>query len=185
MPMEIEHEGKKLTVYTKDELDTAVAGAKTGLLSEDEAKKLADSAAAKARREAEADLKKLQEELAKSGNSAERIAELEKQITEQAGKLACSEKMLSGIKALTKGGMTVEQAEFLLQHPKFADAKFDSEDGVKTAMESAAALGIKPSDGKPPTPPANGAKGSPSETGNTPQTANLRGALQEFVTAKP
>jgi len=91
MPMTIDHEGKKLTVFTQEELDTAVAGAKSGLLSEDDAKKLADSAAAKARREAESKVKDLQDDLAKSGNSAEKIAQLEKQITEQAGKITGAE----------------------------------------------------------------------------------------------
>ena len=161
MPIEIEQNGVKQTVFTQAELDTAIAGAKTGLLSDEDARKMVDSAAAKARREAEAKLGTLQDELAKAGNSAEKITGLEKQIAEQAGKLTGSEKTLNGIKALAKGGLSIEQAEFLLQHPKFAEASFDSEDGVKAALESAKSLGL--TIGTPPvTPPANGGGGSPS-----------------------
>ena len=162
MPMDIEHEGTKLTVYTQAELDTAVAGAKTGLLSEEDARKMVDSAAAKARREAESKLGELQAELAKAGNSAERVTALEKQIAEQAGKLTGSEKTLQGIKALAKGGLSIEQAEFLLQHPKFAEAKFDSDEGVTAALESAKSLGLTIGTPAAAPPPPNGGGGSPT-----------------------
>lgn len=136
MPLEIEHEGKKITVYTREELDGAVSAAKTGLLSEEDAKRLADSAAAKARREAEGKLTELQAELAKAGKSAEQIAALEKQIAEQAGKIACSERTLKGIKALSAAGLTPAAAEQLLALPALAEADFDTPEGQAKAAET-------------------------------------------------
>jgi hypothetical protein len=181
MPMEIEHDGKKLTVYTKDEVDAAVTAAKTDTLTKEDAQKLADSAAAKARREAEGELKKLQDELAKSGNSAEKIAQLEKQIAEQAGKITGSEKQLAGIRALVNGGLTLDQAEFLIAHPKFGDAKLDSDDGVKAALESAKGLGFAPATATPPKSKSNGAPGSPTERGDA-KPATFRDAVKAHYT---
>ena len=46
MPQEIEINGVKTTVFTQDEYNTAMAGAKAGLLTAEDAQKLSDSAAA-------------------------------------------------------------------------------------------------------------------------------------------
>lgn len=118
MPIEIEQDGKKVTVYT-----------------EDEAKKLADSAAAKARREAEGKLAELQQELAKSGQSAEKVAALEKQIAEQAGKLTTAERTLKGMKVLAGAGLAPAVAEQLLHLPALAEVNFDEEAGRKQAVD--------------------------------------------------
>lgn len=139
MPREIEIEENgqksKLTVYTQQELDAATAAAKAGLVSEDDAKKLADSAAAKARREAETKLTELQGELAKAGKSAEQIQALQAQITEQAGKITGAERTLKGLKVLAGAGLAPATAEQLLALPALAGADFDKEEGQKAAID--------------------------------------------------
>ena len=169
MPREIEENGKRVVLFTQEEVDAAVTAAKAGLLSEEDAKRLADSAAAKARREAEARLGELQRELEKAGKSAEQVAELQRQIAEQAGKLTGADRTLAGIKALVRAGLSPDAAENLLALPALAGVDFASEEGQKRAVEGVKAVfpqlfPAAPADA-PPAPtftPLGGVGGSPA-----------------------
>ncbi len=162
-------------------MKTAVAGAQSGL-SEEDARKMADTAAAKARREAEGELKKLQDELAKSTGNADKAAELEKQIAEQGAKLAANERMVQGIKAFAGSGLTVAQAEFLLQHPTFQATDFAKPEAVTAAIDSAKALGIAPASATPPPPPPPNGLPKPPDPSGTPATPSLRAGIQAEYT---
>ena len=142
MPMDIDQDGKKLTVYTKEELDNAVAGAKTGLLTAEEAERMANTRAAAARKETQTDIDKLKEQLAKAG-TPEQIAEINQKLVDAEAAKGAADQRLLNIKSLVKTGLTMEQADFLIQHPTFKDAKYDDE-GIKATLESAKAIGITP-----------------------------------------
>lgn len=177
MPIEIDQDGKKVSVFTQEELDAAVGTATTGLLSKDDAEKLANTAAAKARREAEGKLGDLQAELAKAGNSAARVAELEKQIADATGQVAGTGRKLAGLKVLAKAGLAVDTAEQLLALPALADADFSKEDGQKKAVEAVKALFPQLFSKAPTTIDAGagsgGKSGTPSVSDNIRRAAGI------------
>lgn len=151
MPTQVEIDGKSVTVYTEEEhkqllgeattkakaeVEAAAATARDGLLTKEQADKLVNSAAAKARVESQAKIEELTKQLAEAAGNPEKLAGLEKQLAEATTGKAAAERKLLGITRLagaTKVPLTA--AEQLVNLPMFADVDFADAEQVKAAVE--------------------------------------------------
>lgn len=189
MPFEIEHEGARVSVYTDDDVHTAVAAAREGLIAPDEAQRLADSAAAHARRAADGDIKALQAQLAQAATVGAELDAVKRALAAAADERTAAQRTLAGVKVLLGAGVAPAVAEELLALPSMASSDFTTESGAQAALETLRAQFPVLVSGALGAPAAGGAgvgpRGGVGSSPTPPATRDLSALpIQEYIAAR-